>query len=77
MNLRPEEQKALVAAKAKVQKYHEDFFIMAREYDRANDAQLATMGQRNGRDAAIASSYRSTAKDIDKVWEEFICKFPD
>lgn len=75
--MKPGEAEALTKAKEEVAHERELTFTMAREFDRADDATLATMGQRKGKDVAIAEAFRSGQKKIDAIWKDFLKRFPD
>ena len=77
MTLRPGEQEALNATKAKVAEKRESILGWMRELDRMDDASLASCGYRNGKADAIYRAFKSGQKEIDKLWADFVKRFPD
>lgn len=75
--MRPGEQEALDATKAKVAELRENAFSYMRELDRMDATSLAHSGYRNGNADAVHRAFKSALKDIDKVWADFLRKYPD
>lgn len=71
------EAKDLEVLKANIAKERELGFSYFRELDRMSDSELAMSGHRNGRDKAIADSFRNYQKRIDNLTKEYIRKYPD
>lgn len=76
-NLKPGEAEAIAATKAKVAEKYENMFSYMRELDRMDAAGLTSCGYRNGPADAIHRTFKSTQKEIDKLWADFLRKFPD
>jgi len=85
MTISPEEQADLDKLKADQAHERELYFGMARDILRADEAQLASMGQRRLGDVtidvvraiALKSYTESTLKKIDKLAKDFLKKWPD
>jgi hypothetical protein len=76
--MRPGEQEALDEAKAKASEKRESAFSFMRELDRMDAASLASCGYRNLTNAeAVHRAFKRAQDEIDKIFKDFVKKFPD
>lgn len=71
------EQKDLDALKEKQAQIRNNAFDMCREYMHMDAESLAHCGQRNGVDAAIASTIKDALRQIEQEAKKFVKKWPD
>lgn len=72
-----QEQKDLDAMKVSMAAERDLFYSIARDLDRQDERGLLICGHRNGRDKAIADTFRRSLTKLEKMIRDHERKYPD